>query len=375
MIRAAGAWGAVVAVLAGPAGAQVFPGASWQTATPEALGLDPAPLNQAESYALSAGGAGMIVRSGFVVESWGNVHESFELKSATKSLGSMLLGLAIGDGLLALGDAADDHLATVGVPPQSNAATGWVPGITIRSLATHTGGFPHDGGYGAFIYQPGTAWDYSNCGANWLGDVLTVVLGDDLDEVFEHRVREVIGIPDTEFYWRPNALRDATIAGIPRREIASGVSTSVDALARIGYLCLRQGTWAGTPVLPAGYAVQMGQVDPSLASLPNRRPGTYPGATSHYGLLWWTNADGTLAAPTDTYFAWGLYEALIVVIPSLDIVAARLGGGWQDPFTGNYAIISPFIEPIAASAAHPVSAPELESVSWGRLRAGFRGAP
>jgi hypothetical protein len=36
-------------------------------------------------------------------------------------------------------------------------------------------------------------------------------------------------------------------------------------------------------------------------------------------VLWWTNKSGTMPnVPTDTYWAWGLGEELIVVIPSLD---------------------------------------------------------
>jgi CubicO group peptidase (beta-lactamase class C family) len=99
-------------------------------------------------------------------------------------------------------------------------------------------------------------------------------------------------------------------------------------MARIGYR-LRQGTWNSASIFAASYAAVMGQADPSLASLPWVNPGTFPDATSHYGLLWWTNSDGSLAAPTSTYFAWGSYESLIVVIPGLDIVAVRAGGGWR----------------------------------------------
>ena len=55
----------------------------------------------------------------------------------------------------------------------------------------------------------------------------------------------------------------------------------------------------------------------------------YGDASAHYGLLWWNNADRTLArVPADAYWSWGLYDSLIVVIPSLDVVVARAGGSW-----------------------------------------------
>jgi hypothetical protein len=59
--------------------------------------------------------------------------------------------------------------------------------------------------------------------------------------------------------------------------------------------------------------------------------------------------DGSLAnVPQDAYWAWGLGENLIVVIPSLDIVASRTGSGWKSQGAG-YEILEPFIEPIALS--------------------------
>ncbi len=355
------------------AGAQVYPGPAWAAATPEEMGMDAALLAQARAFAQNSGGAGLIVRSGYVVESWGNTHAVLELKSSTKSLGSLLLGLAVGDGLLALDDSAAAHLATVAVPPSSNDTTGWIGSVTVRSLATHSGGFPRPADYAHFLYEPVTAWQYSNCGADWLGDILTVRFGQDLSDVLETRILDPIGVAGSEFVWAPHAYREPTIQGIPRRQIASAVSMSVDAMARVGYLCLRQGLWEGVPLVPASWIAQMGQADASIAALPNLDPPRYPNATAHYGLLWWTNADGTLDAPPDTYFAWGLYESLILVMPSLDIVAARLGDGWQDPFTGDYAVIAPFVEPIAASVLMPsATSSGMAAETWGRVKSRFR---
>lgn len=372
MTRGAVAWLLAACALAPASQAQVYPGVTWETATPAEMDMDGALLSQARSF---AGGAGMIVRSGRVVLSWEDTHARHELKSATKSLGSLLLGIAIGDGLLALDDPAEEHLASVGVPLSSNLATGWVDRITNRSLATHSGGFPEPGDYSAFLYEPRTAWQYSNCGVDWLGDVLTVRFADDLADVLRDRVLDAIGVPANEFAWQPHAYRELTLQGIPRRQIASGVTASVDALARIGLLCLREGMWNGVELVPSAYAARMGQADASIAALANLDPSRYPGATARYGLLWWSNSAGTLDAPLDAYFAWGLWESLIVVIPSLDVVAARLGDGWQDPWTSDYAVVAPFIEPIAASVLLPSGASVMTFESWGRVKSQYRADP
>ncbi|MEN9935542.1 MAG: gamma-glutamyltransferase, partial [Chloroflexota bacterium] len=53
--------------------------------------------------------------------------------------------------------------------------------------------------------------------------------------------------------------------------------------------------------------------------------------------------------PRDAYWAWGLGDSLIVVIPSLDIVVARAGSGWRAGWNPNYAVLQPFLDPIVSS--------------------------
>lgn len=76
----------------------------------------------------------------------------------------------------------------------------------------------------------------------------------------------------------------------------------------------------------------------------------YPAATDHYGLLWWNNADGRMASvPKDAYWAWGLGDSLIVVIPSLDVVVARAGQAIRATPATDPRVLEPFIGPIVAS--------------------------
>ena len=64
----------------------------------------------------------------------------------------------------------------------------------------------------------------------------------------------------------------------------------------------------------------------SKLTVENDSQRQFAGASRHYGLLWWNNGDGAIEnVPTDAFWAWGLYDSLIVVIPSLDIVVARAG--------------------------------------------------
>ena len=70
-------------------------------------------------------------------------------------------------------------------------------------------------------------------------------------------------------------------------------------------------------------------------------------ASAHYSLLWWNNADGSLKnVPRDAHWTWGLYDSLIIVMPSLDIVISRAGKSWDRTSEEHYAVLEPFLEPI-----------------------------
>jgi CubicO group peptidase (beta-lactamase class C family) len=127
-------------------------------------------------------------------------------------------------------------------------------------------------------------------------------------------------------------------------------------MARIGYFMLRKGVWCNTPILSNALADSVRTPPPEVASATIALPADFPDATSVYGLLWWTNANGRLSGvPTDAFWAWGLHETLIVVVPSLDLVAVRAGNrGWhakEEFWNGDYAILEPFITPIVQSIA------------------------
>ncbi|MCA9128970.1 MAG: hypothetical protein KDB22_17910, partial [Planctomycetales bacterium] len=70
----------------------VWPDPTWTDADPKDEAMDPAAIERAVQYALSAGGSGMIVRHGRVVRRWGDQDKLYDIKSATKSFGATMLG-------------------------------------------------------------------------------------------------------------------------------------------------------------------------------------------------------------------------------------------------------------------------------------------
>lgn len=308
-------------------------------------------LRQARDYALTGEGAGYITRHGKLVMSWGDTAQKFDLKSSSKSIGVTALALALDDGKLRLNDLATRHHPTFGVPPESNADTGWIDKITILHLATQTAGFAKPGGYEPLLFEPGTKWNYSDGGPNWLAECITLAYGRDIEDLMFERVLEPIGVRPADLHWRENAYRPHEINGIKRREFGSGVHANVDAMARIGYLYLRDGAWKGKQLVPADFVRMAARPQRWMIGLPEYQENTHGNASDHYGLLWWNNADGTLAnVPKDAFWSWGLYDSLIVVVPSLDIVVSRAGKSWQrHEGDRHYDILKPFFDPIVAS--------------------------
>lgn len=319
-------------------------------------------LNAAVAYAEKAGGSGCIIRHGRMVMSWGDQKQKYDLYSTTKSIGVTALGLAIDDGKVKLSDRMVDHLPNGGIPPEENAATGWLDEITLFHLATHTAGFEKTRGWCALQFRPGTGWLYSDGGANWLADCLTKVYGMDLLTLMTERVFQPLGITvghersgSEDLWWGFNRLdRGPLLDGINRRPMGAGIFANVEAMARIGYLYLRSGNYAGRQIVSPDFVSLVGKPAAGISELPVRGDNShrFEKASQHYGLLWWNNGDGAITdVPKDAYWSWGLKESLIVVVPSLDLVIARAGEkGWQSDDWGSiYEVLSPFLAPICRS--------------------------
>ena len=104
----------ILCVVASASGADEFPGKEWSKATASEVGLATAPLQQAKEYALTGGGAGMIIRKGKLVLAWGDQAKLYDLKSTSKSIGVTALAIAIADKKIGLDDKARDHHPTLG---------------------------------------------------------------------------------------------------------------------------------------------------------------------------------------------------------------------------------------------------------------------
>jgi CubicO group peptidase (beta-lactamase class C family) len=345
--------------------------AGWPTATPAEENMDPARLDEARNYSRTASlgklESGLIVRHGRVVYQWGSATRLYEMKSTTKSIGGLAFLMALDSNTLALTDRAIDRLPVFGTEPPvdaSSVSSGSLNEITLLQLATHTAGMskPDDVRREPrrLLDTPGTTWRYSDQALNWLADTLTQTYAQDLNTYLGEKVFSFLGIQAADLNWRTNDFRTPTLsvngAPVARREFASGINANVDAMARVGYLMLRKGVWCNTMILSNAIVEKSHTPQPEIASATIVNPVDFPNATSVYGLLWWTNADGVLPdVPRDAFWAWGLHESFIIVVPSLDLVIVRAGSrGWhpleeENFWNGDYTILEPFLTPIVQS--------------------------
>ncbi len=359
----------------GPDPSETDPNHGWATANPVDVGMDSARLQEAVNYAIEGGGGGMITRHGKLVVQWSDpldpnntdddidIDEKQDLKSTTKSIASIALGIAIDRNLIALSDTAQSRYANFGVDPTDTTPPNpaWLSQITIQQLATHTAGYDKPSNARVdLLHEPGTQWTYSDGGLNWLADTLTNVFQQDLQTVLNEAVWRKLHITGDDLTWRVPTGANARppIGGsVQAREFSAGITANANAMARIGLLFLRKGKWQDEQIISESFVQTVSTPRPETAQAQLLDPAGFPSANEGYGVMWWTNATGQLPnVPRDAYWAWGLGDSLIVVIPSLDIVVARVpqhpDSGvkrWRAGWNGDYTVLDRFLTPIVQS--------------------------
>lgn len=84
---------------------------------------------------------------------------------------------------------------------------------------------------------------------------------------------------------------------------------------RLGNLYLHDGVWRGERILPEGFAKFVSTIAPAWEA--DKRP--------IYGGFFWINGDGAYPVPKEAYYMAGAGGQFTMIIPSHDLVVARLG--------------------------------------------------
>ncbi|MCC8941463.1 beta-lactamase family protein [Bradyrhizobium sp. Arg68] len=328
----------------------------WAVASPESVGMDGARLcGIAERLALRSSTVHsiVVVRHGKLVfeqyfpgidQPWGQPEGRIEftattkhdMRSASKSVTSLLVGIAIDRKLIA---GVDASVVKFFPEYQSVKSAGW-DAITLRHLLTMSSGFKWDEtlpwsdpnndephlafdadpiGYvlGKPIAAPPDAlWTYSGGGTDLLGNIVERVSGKPLEAFAREVLLEPLGI--TDFEWK--TYKNGKIAA------AAGLRLRPRDAARIGQLVLNGGTWNGRQIVSEDWIAQ------SIA--PRFQAVGYFGGTLFYGYQWWIGRSLSEGKEVRWVGAFGWGGQRIIIVPDLDLVMMTTAAQYGQPKEG-----------------------------------------
>lgn len=318
-----------------PADDVLYPEPDWETASPEDMGFDRAGLEMLAQIAERNDSHCLFVtRKGRLVSEWYWDDWTRENKqvihSVTKSIASTLVGIAQDRNLLDIEDRASDYI------PEWRGTDS--EDVTVRQLLSNDSGrewrfvqdyvlmagfAPNKTRYAIDFgqqHEPGTFWEYNNSAIQTLDEVLRRATGEaDVADFARDTLFAPLGM-DVEL--RHDLSGNTLLYG--------EAQASCEALARFGYLFLRNGKWANGETIVSEAWVEEATSESTRLN-------------AAYGLLWWLNNDGHFVRPSSptrregegkeieglpesTFMAQGLGGQLIVVDREHEIVMTRIGG-------------------------------------------------
>lgn len=254
--------------------------------------------------------------------------------SVTKSVMSILIGIAIAEGSI---PGVDATLAEM-LPDRASIMTPGMGAVTLHQILSMTSGLPEDElfneRYGPtadwtavtlstdLAHPPGTAFAYANSGSHLLSAILVQTTGRPVLDYAREKLFDPLGIST-----RPAA--EATVdLSMEDYDALPGFGWTVDPtglhlgfsdlkltapdMVKLGQLYLQNGAWEGRQLVPAAWVQESTRAQVDAEGV-------------QYGYQWWVlDAHGHAA-----FAAYGRAGQLIEVVPDLGLVVAV--SGMDDP--------------------------------------------
>ena len=289
----------------------------------------------------------VIVRNGRLVHDvyFGNFSATrrHDLRSATKSITSILIGIAIDRGFIV--GPSDTVLSHVSTYAQIANWDDRKNDIEVHHLLTMSPGLDCDDGDSSssgnerhmyprsdwvkflldlrMINDPGDVWAYCTAGVVSLGEVLMAATGEPADEFAEAQLFGPLGISDYGWEFSPSGQVDT----------GGHIHMRSRDMAKIGELMLRRGDWSGSPIVSSNW------VDLSSANHVTLN------SSIDYGYLWWRRNFGP-AGEYPTYYADGNGGQYIFVVPSADLVVVFTGSNYNSALSNQpFEILDRYVIP------------------------------
>lgn len=260
----------------------------------------------------------MIVTGGQTVGSFGALEELHKTHSMRKAFLSALIGQHIGSEQIQI--PLNATLQELEIDDLPDPLTRLQKQATVLHLLKSMSGINHpaaaSGGLvadnnrrlGHVENPPGTIWAYNN----WDYNTLTTI--------FEKRTGLKIGNAFQTEIAQPLGMKDYTAAAVSYREDpklslhrAASFRMSAGDLAKFGQLYLNKGRIEGTQLIPAPWIERI-TADYNKTEFDDLRWG--------HGYLWWI-PDPKMGLPEGTFWAWGLGNQALFVIPAWDTVVVH----------------------------------------------------
>lgn len=322
-------------------GANYWPSATeWRRAQPAQVGFDGARLQslveQLRSNAIPQLHSLVVVRHGYVaVEEYFNGSSATDvhtMQSVSKSVTSLITGIAIAEGALSLTSRVFDLMpqydslirgderkraVTVGSLLQMRSGINFYEqpyaGSPLERLNTSRGDWVAIALGEPMNAVPGDLWQYNSGGVIALAAAVEAAVGQPFAEYARAKLFRPMGITSDTWIRSPYNSFPHTGGGLNLRALD---------LARVAYLVLRNGKWGSTQLVPESW------IRESTRAI-TMDPFSLSGYETDYGLLWWRipvsgSPDGDVLIT-----ASGNLNNWAFILPRLDLVVVVTGGNNQ----------------------------------------------
>jgi len=304
--------------LAADSTSKMNPGKTWDRfSTPEAAGFSSARLDALEQTLFTKPTTSLlIVQSGRIAYSYGDISHVSYLASGRKSVLSMLYGNYVADGTIDLNKTVGD----LGINEAGEGLLSIEKTAMIRHLLMSSSGvyWPESNPSGNSLPPPQRGskrpgeyfyynnWDYNVAGAVFeqlTGKAIFRALAEDLAaplqfEDFDLRRQRMLGYPSA-----------------PSRFKSYQMWLSTRDMARLGLLMVNGGAWNGSQVIPASWVKESTTLHVKSAALSNMT------GVMGYAYMWWKPTVSRQQREwSDSYLAVGNHGQFILGLPAIDTV-------------------------------------------------------
>lgn len=310
------------------------PNDQWTLVPPASVGMDAATLAQVPAAVTANSGisAILVMRHGQpVMEQYWNGYDKdtlHDMRSATKSITSLLVGMAIDQHYLGgVDDTVSQWLAAdyPGAPVLTR-------GLVLKNLLMMQSGLAcndWDGSspgneehmYGAQDWvqfwlnlpqatAPGTVTSYCTGNPVALGHVLVNATHQSVQSFAQANLLGPLGITSARWNTYDNGTQTDTGGHMHMRPRD---------MIKIGQLALQRGRWNGTQLVSAAWIDESTSAHGAFDSAP----------PDGYGYLWWHATELWKTTPLDMFYANGAGGQFIFVVPQLDLVAVMTGENYN----------------------------------------------